>query len=334
MSLRGRSRVRLARPGWFTVLVVALALVASACFAPGGPAVHRDLAGNPTSRDAFAWPFASSSPWNTPIGTGAQYSAPGDLRTQELVNTPAGINAAIWSTPVVQASMGDPVRTLFANDTVQLHVPASATPAGPPGGDATLAVVDPGRQLIDESWRTAWAYGNLVARFHRRVDLRGDGLQGVTAAGMSSIGGLIRTWEIQDHDIRHALQLAMPAGTLASGPVWPARAEDGFAASAYRGAVHMGSLVAIPPSVSIPSLGLSPEGTAIAYALQRYGAYVVNAAGQMNLYAEPSADPWLGSARADMRRIQAQLRVVTNNGPFSVGGGGTPLAPPAPPFYD
>ncbi|HZP31364.1 MAG TPA: hypothetical protein VFC99_20600, partial [Acidimicrobiia bacterium] len=66
----------------------------------------------------------------------------------------------------------------------------------------------------------------------------------------------------------------------------------------------------------------------------RYGAYVVNAAGQMNLYAEPSADPWLGSARADMRRIQAQLRVVTNNGPFSVGGGGTPLAPPAPPFYD
>ena len=42
-----------------------------------------------------------------------------------------------------------------------------------------------------------------------------------------------------------------------SGPVWPAYAQDSFAASGYTGALHMGSLVAIPPSVNVGALGLS-----------------------------------------------------------------------------
>jgi hypothetical protein len=36
--------------------------------------------------------------------------------------------------------------------------------------------------------------------------------------------------------------------------------------------------------------------------------------------------------RADLNKIRAQLRVVTNNGPSSVGGGGTPVVPLAPPL--
>ena len=198
-----------------------------------------------------------------------------------------------------------------------------------------LNIVDPSRHVVDESWHTSRVFaGNLASGYHRRIDLRGDGLDGTSAAGTSATAGVIRTWELQNHDIRHALQLAMPAGNMAPGPVWPAHAQDSFAANAYHGALHMGSLVAIPANVSIPALGLSPEGSAIAYALQRYGAYLVNAAGQMSLIAEPSAEGLVRSARADMRRIQAQLRVVTNNSPSSVGGGGNWLAPPAPPFYN
>jgi hypothetical protein len=336
----GRSRARVGRPGWFAAVVGALALVASACVTPGGSPgaspVRRDGAGTPTSRDAFAWPFAATSPWNMPIGTNARYSPPGDPQTRELVSTKSGINAALWSNPIVLASPGDPVKYLGSgSNAVQLHVPASATPAGPPGGDAQLNIVDPTRHVVDESWHTSRVFaGNLASGYHLRLNVRGDGLNGVTAAGMSSTGGVIRTWELQAHDIRHALQLAMPASTMALGPVWPAHAQDGFAASAYRGALHMGSLVAIPPNVYIPALGLSPEGNAIAYALQRYGAYLVNAAGQMSLIAEPAAEGMVRSARADMGKIQAQLRVVTNNTPSSVGGGGARLAPFAPPFYN
>jgi hypothetical protein len=316
------------------VLAVALALVATGCFSPGGPPVQRDAAGNPTSRDAFAWPFASTSPWNAPIGTGAQYSAGGDPATQAVLAATPTINAAIWSRPVVLASPGDPVRYLGSGPgAVTIHVPDSAQPAGPPGGDAQLNIVDPSRHIIDESWRTARVFAaNLTSGFHTRVDLRGDGLNGTTAAGVSSVGGLIRTWELQAHDIRHALAIAMPAGLMALGAVWPAHQQDSFAASAYHGALHMGSLLAIPAWVDVRSLGLSPEGTAIAYALQRYGAYVVDTGGAMALVAEPSAEAWVRPARGDMGRIQAQLRVVTNNGPFSVGGGGAPLMPPAPPF--
>jgi hypothetical protein len=324
---------RARRRGSVVALVVVLALFAAGCFSPGGPPVQRDRFGNPTARDAFAWPFASSSPWNMPIGRAAQYSAPGDPAAQSLLAATPAINAAIWSKPVVLASLGDPVRLVgWGPGAVAIHVPDSAQAAGPPGGDAHLSIVDPSRHVIDESWHTTRVFGNLASGFHTRVDLRGDGLTGATASGMSAVGGLIRAWELQALDIRHALAVAMPPQLMAMGPVWPAHQQDNFAASVYHGAIHMGSLLAIPPSVDVRSLGLSPQGTAIAYALQRYGAYVTDAGGTMALYAEPSAELWVRSARADMRRIQAQLRVVNNNGPGSVGGGGSPLAAFAPPF--
>jgi hypothetical protein len=327
---------RLARSGRLAALALAVALAASACAAATGPAVNRDGAGNPTSRDAAAWPFAASSPWNMPIGSAAQFSAPADPQTQSLLSSRAGINAAIWSNPVYVASFGDPVRYLgFGASAVAIHVPDGATPAGPPGGDNQLDVVDPTRHVVDESWKTSRVFAfNLGSGFHVRVDLRGDGLTGATAAGMSSTGGLIRTWELQSHDIRHALSLAVPAYAMALGPVWPARSQDSWAPGQYVGALHMGSLVAIPPSVNVAALGLSAEGLAIARALQNYGAYVVNTAGQTSLIAEPSAEGLVRSARNDMGAIQAQLRVVANNGPGSVGGGGAPRVGYAPPFYN
>jgi hypothetical protein len=330
-QLRRRAR----RRAPVVAVVAVLAVFAAGCFSPGGPPVQRDRFGNPTARDAFAWPFASSSPWNRPIGTGAQYSAPGDPNTQSLLAATPAINAAVWSKPVVLASLGDPVRYLgWGPGAVAIHVPDSAQPAGPPGGDAHLSIVDPSRHIVDESWQTTRVFGNLASAWHTRADLRGDGLTGATASGMSAVGGLIRTWELQALDIRHALAVAMPPELMAMGPVWPAHQEDSIAASAYHGAVHMGSLLAIPQSVDVGDLGLSPQGTAIAYALQRYGGYVVDAGGTMALYAEPSAELWVRTARGDMGRIQAQLRVVTNNGPATVGGGGMPIAPYAPPFAD
>jgi hypothetical protein len=115
--------------------------------------------------------------------------------------------------------------------------------------------------------------------------------------------------------------------------VWPATEEDAIAPQTYRGTIPMGTLLAIPPAVDVESMILSPEGRMIARALQRYGAYVVDQAEVMAFYAEPDAPPAVIQAiREDLPRIRRELRIVTNNGPGRVGGGGQPTVPPAPPL--
>jgi hypothetical protein len=76
----------------------------------------------------------------------------------------------------------------------------------------------------------------------------------------------------------------------------------------------------------------------LARALQDYGAYLVDSAGDLAFYAEPNVedDPALGEvgalndARSDLGKIVPQLRCVTNNTAASPGGGGAPRAPAAP----
>ena len=214
------------------------------------------------------------------------------------------------------------------------QIPVGATPSAPTPGDQDLNIVDPTTHWVDETWVTAGSGTSWTANYHVRNDITGAGVGqgGTRAAGVSAIGGLIRTWEVQASSIRHALAFAMPRSAMTPGPIWPAISEDSGSVGTYTGALHMGTLVAIPSSVNLNALGLSPAGLAIARALQQYGAYLVDASTQFTLYAEPSADPLLAAARNDLAAIHAQLRVVTNSSPTSVGGGGQPLVPLAPPL--
>lgn len=265
-----------------------------------------------------------------PVGSGAQYAATNDQRNVDLVADSAGINASLWSIPVYQSSVTDPLRTMtdsFSSVT-QYRIPSGATPSN--DSDAELDVVDPTKSFIDETWMTANGGTNWTAGLHVRTDIRGDGFPGITAANASGMAGLLRTWEIQSGQIHHALAMAIPRARLKTGWVWPARSEDYGSAGTYLGSIPMGSFYAIPASVDLNSLGLSHDGLVLAKALQDYGAYMVNASGQFVLYAEPSADPLLGGMRNDIGKIRAAMRVVTNNSPSSVGGGGTPRVAPAP----
>jgi len=270
-----------------------------------------------------------------PVGTGAQFASGSDARTQALVSGSANINAAYWSQPVYQASAGSPMATMSIPSGTSLYqIPAGATPSAPTPGDQSLNIVDPTGHWVDETWVTAGSGSSWSASYHVRNDLTGSGVGqgGAAAYGGSAIAGLIRTWEIQGGVIRHALAFAMPRSAMVPGPVWPAVSQDSGAVGTYTGSLPMGSLVAIPSSVNLNALGLSPAGLAIARALQQYGAYLVNASTQFTLYAEPGADPLLGAARSDLATIHQQLRVITDNTPSSVGGGGQPLAPLAPPI--
>ena len=329
-------------------------------------------------RNAALWPFAANSPWNTPIGSGAAFESPTGPMTSQLrapsirskdggttSNVVTWVNVDTYSHPVYYATAGDP-RVLVdqpwgADEWV--HIPANATPAK--GSDRHLHVVQPDGRTIVEMWAvnktaTGWTAGRIEV-----VDLHGNGLgpdNGTRAYGGSAIGGLIRRWEVDPTDpnytdgvIRHALAVALPSGMLkytggpsgydangngtARGYVWPATEQDYDSPGSYYGAIPMGSLVAIPKSVNLDALGLSPQTRAIARALQDYGGYVTDRSGgnTFALYAEPSVPAgWLSTVTGpswttkELTAIRQQLAVVTNNGPTSVGGGGTRTVAPAP----
>jgi hypothetical protein len=317
-----------------------VALTASACLPPSAPASAPAPATAPASsttttappvvsvsRDLTRWPFSSTSPWNTPLGSGAAYDA---RAVVTLPGTTPWINRAQYSVPVVRAAATDPLVTIDVKSgthpgLVTLRVPADAAPAA--GTDAHLVVISPDGTRSSEFWTLDLT--SHTAGVYLPVDLSGPGtgLGWVRATGVSLLGGLIRKEETTS--IPHALAISLPYNILGSGHVWPAISDDDGGAPGF---VPEGSLLAIPPGTPRPS-GLSPLGGAIFDALSRYGAYVVDqtGAGTATFYAEPTTDAKSVSAGInDMRTVMPLLRRVTNNTSSAVGGPGTRLAPTAP----
>ncbi|HEX4905295.1 MAG TPA: hypothetical protein VFU93_07580 [Acidimicrobiales bacterium] len=289
------------------------------------------------SRDAWRWPFASTSPWNVPVGSGARFETASAPRTSNLndLRARSWVNAGSYSAPIYRATSTDPLATVSDDGRIsQYRIPLGAQPST--GTDGALFIVDPSGRWVDETWRMSGGPLAWTTSYHVRNDLHGSGWGsgGVRAAAGSGIGGIIRHWEIDAGVIRHGLALSIADFQLQRGPVWPATAEDANA-SVYHGLNPMGTFAAIPPAVDVASLGLTREGAIVARALQDYGAYVVDRNGEsFVLKAEPSLDDTvaLTNMRRDLAKIRPHLRVVTNNGPSSINGGGTPRRPLAPPL--
>ncbi len=292
----------------------------------------------PGTRDVALWPFATTSPWNTPLGSQATMSGSWDACTASLTApVAAAINARQWSIDPIIATAADPLVAIFVNGVYKttINIPSNGRPSDPQvsqDGDAHMVVIDPTHRYAVELWRAQPAFGGWEADAYVHTDLYGPGVGqgGVRAYGGSAVGGLIRANELAAGNIPHALALALTAGQMRHGPVWPATADDSY--SWYGGNVPMGSLVALPRSLNVDALGFSPAGAAIAHALQNYGAYVVDVSANFTLFAEPSANPFIGAGRNDLPRLRALLTCVTDNGPDNVGGAGSPSAPLAPPI--
>ena len=246
-----------------------------------------------------------------------------------------------------------------------LHVPAQLIipDAVTSGGiystpNSSSAFLEPDGQTLVSFNVTArcQASGPLYGTWFGQSNLYGDGIAGGHGgSGMSSIGGSIRTGELLDaQPIRHALKIDIWGNWLhydasGQGHRWPAPLADGGAPNQYKGtnpALVMGSLLALPPGITAASLGItSASGKKLFQAFQDYGAYVVDdTGGDYNaLCVEQSADAAFKRATGhsisqdqalatDFGRIMAAVKVINNNGPTSIGGGGTPRAPLAPPF--
>jgi hypothetical protein len=301
------------------------------------------------TRDPAYWPFSVHSPWNTPLAATAKYSGANDAATLDLIDpkVTADINCMQWSIPVYVAKPGDPWVDLALDPSLgeksgldpsihpnhpvsRIRASSGATPALPAWEevnytDAHLALIDEDHHYVVEMWRAKrTAPGRIAAFTMVRNDLTGTGVGygGARAFGGSAIGGLIRHGELAS-GIHHTLGFAIPRSKQkCCEAAWPATSVDGGARGSYRGHLPMGQLVAIPPDVDLRSLGLSPQGLAIAKALQDYGAYDVDSSQDFSIYAEPAAASELGKAKEDLKRIRPLLRCVTNNGPDTPGGGG------------
>jgi hypothetical protein len=321
------------------------------------PDAHAAVTPVPTSRDRVVWPFASDSPWNVAVGSGARFAGVGDAITGDVRVGGAGINAGNWSHPVYEAQASDPVWQVYDRSpgdpttmawssqrlVATIRAPLGLQPAGNPGvGDAWfdrhLHVVQPDGDTVHELYAT---YVDQAARrisvtHSAQFSLSGSGMgtPSTRASGLAAMGGLIRAWELEAGQINHALAVALNNDQMRRGPVWPASLEDGHAATEYHGSVPMGTLMAIPPDVNLNTLGLSPGGLVLARALQDYGAYLTDGSSRFVFYAEPAAEgmPQLAQMRTDVSRLQDLLRPITNNTPTTPGGGGTPRATPAPPL--
>jgi hypothetical protein len=153
---------------------------------------------------------------------------------------------------------------------------------------------------------------------------------------------------------------SVPAGVPAGfGYRWPATNADGAAKNeitngGYGGTnpqLAQGSLLAIRPGETEASVGVTTAvGKKLFHALQDYGAYVVDdtawqpialsgsdvvEAEVQQTYGESLTGGFQGKWTAislDIMKLVRKLHVVTNNTPTTIGGGGTPRAPLAPPF--
>ena len=189
---------------------------------------------------------------------------------------------------------------------------------------------------------------------------------------LSSIGGTLRAGELTAGVIQHALKVEVFGKDYywrgsPSSPcfTWPALACDGYGNSSgwngYAGLldfVKPGALLAVPSAIAGPlaaRLATAPART-ILNALVVYGAYLVDdtAGDSAAICAEPAAIVELqtafnisinishsamphsegptGDFFRDIVAIFQNLHAITNNSPSSIGGGGVPLAPPAPPI--
>lgn len=223
-----------------------------------------------SSSDGIFRPFATDSPWNTPVT-----DDPVDRRSDRWIEEAqirrgvveeegqeprveprritAGlyINTRSWTVPVVDSSGGVRTRVVcrqlspYCGDgarVAELDIPPDAQPG--PGYDGWLTVVDREERLAYDLWRARRAGDVISYQFMRRWHLDGPGFQepdsvSARGSGLPLFAGLITPEEIRAGRIEHALAISLP-GPAQRNYVQPASSTDG-----------VGRLVSIPEGARV-----------------------------------------------------------------------------------
>ncbi len=163
--------------------------------------------------------------------------------------------------------------------------------------------------------------------------------------------GTIRDYDLSNGGIQHMLRydasddlIKMPINTarpevdwLTNVP-WPDHHTDYWGDRQYKGELRYGSTIGIPVSVDLSNLRLSRGGMMLAMVLQDYGAVMRDAGGSNSItfMAEPlcitNHAALVYEMAADAPKLVPHLRVLENQGPTTINGGGKPLVTGPPPL--
>ncbi|WP_244914120.1 carbohydrate-binding domain-containing protein [Methylobacterium frigidaeris] len=232
--------------------------------------------------------------------------------------------------------------TSSMNGTFQMRTP---TDVQFKTGDGWAIIVSEDGQHYIETWLGSKTGGNSYhANYVVENTVTGDGIanvpgahEGIRAAGMSLMGGVVQKEDLDTLNIDHAVAMAISttqAGSSSTPYVWPATTADSFSGS-YSGSIPLGSLFAIPKDVDLTKIGITTqEGMALAKAYQNYGGYVTDTAGPNTLqlaYLEKGVSQGqVDNLFKDMGAIRSHLEMVTNNTAATPAGGGDHSAPSTP----
>jgi len=293
-------------------------------------------------RDRTLWPFHQCSPWNHPIGEGAQFetiqpevphSANWDKFGDFAKNwtTVAGVNQDD-SHPVFVAGT-EPCRegTISSSNNgdggtaeykwcLPLDTAPGATCYSGSGpycpGDHQLHIIDPTKKFNVEMYQAVMIDGNITAGVAIANSLSEMGVfttenqylfHGNRAYGGTGLGGMIRVGEMKK-GIRHALAISIPEQAMSKnspngkGWIWPATSRDDDVNYGTSGNVYMGSLLAIPADADLSDV--NPELMNLAIALRDYGAYVVDRGAGI----DPNG--WLGNVNFYAEPGDSELRAL------------------------
>lgn len=271
-----------------------------------------------------ALPYAASSPWNSypvsPVLGSNQIPVSSNYPWLQADPTILWVGAA--SDPPV--TITGPVPDEGASRAFTFpHVPAGAVPTA--GSDHEFSVLDATSGVLTESWVTNLSTAGNTSQDISNLPITGSGwptpahpFVGTAAPGCPVTGGALREWERAAADagnlgvVQHALSLTISWTSAITGPVWPAAMEDYNSSYLYSGAlpnaVPMGALMMLPANFNLGSLTTN-QSKAIATALMKYGAYVMNTGSNVCGYTAEGA--WTNDY-ANLATIQASLRQVAS----------------------
>lgn len=282
-------------------------------------------------------PFSAQSPWNArPVNP-----VLGDFEIPRSTYYPT-LAEGKWSTGVFVASASDKPMTVQGpvdkpgvwdpdGEVVRASIviprwPAGVLPAS--GSDGHADIVDPFNGVIHSLFKLKNVDGQWRALQYAwtRLDGRGWGepghyFQGARAAAVPTMGGLIRTHEVNDGDnvYRHALAMSLTFNALSAAPtyVFPATSADGNASKTNSGQIPEGALLMLPPDYDTASIK-EPKLRKVAETLKLFGGYVVdrNVGTPFVIYVENGTQlsvhggRWNSEVARELDRIRGALRQV------------------------
>lgn len=320
---------------YFSSIVTLLAslLCASVAFAQGFGTAER--------------PFAANSPWNlrpvkavlgeAAIPRSSYFPSIAEGRWSTGVFVARESDSAVDVLPLTgKPGVWDPDAEIHRPLVRIPHWPTSVAPAT--GADGHAEIVDPVAGVIHSFFQLSQQDGQWRAGQYAWTRLAGRGwgdpahyFQGSRAAGVPTIGGLIRKHEVLDGlpHYRHALAMSLTFNGLAADPsyVFPATSADSGARD-NTGTIPEGSLMMLPPDFDTQRVA-NVHLRKVAETLKIFGAYVVdrNHGTPFVIYVENGsnfnlhAKGWDNAVASELDRIRGELRPVLKTAGWVDAGG-------------